>query len=60
MTQSEEARKLGVSRQRVWQMRKTKAGLCCQCGQLDAVKWNMCAGCQKDHHKARKERGWKS
>lgn len=36
MTQSERARRLRVSRQRVWQMDKEKLGLCITCGQKAA------------------------
>ena len=56
MTQSEEARKLGVSRQRVWQMRKTKAGLCKTCGKLEPEKWDMCKACARLHSAATKAR----
>lgn len=54
MTQSEEARKLGVSRQRVWQMRKAKAGLCWKCGKRKPVKWKLCKRCVVLHSAAAK------
>ncbi len=37
------------SRQKDWQDRKLKAGLCTKCGKKKAKKWKMCIPCQKRH-----------
>lgn len=46
---AEIARILGVSRQRIWQMRKTAAGLCTRCGGAPVEKGHrfLCQECRE-------------
>jgi hypothetical protein len=47
MKQVELARKLGVSRQRIWQLQKIKAGCCMKCGSKRNNYAIYCNDCQK-------------
>jgi len=58
VTLAEQGRKLGVSRQRVWQLQRTAEGLCQQCGVNPRSEHStaFCVECQDSNRERNRKR----